>query len=112
MIPGALQVEADQFQRHGDKCDLDSHEDETEDGEYLQLQVGSAITDHPEGETVEKTRKDVQRKLVGNVFGIPEQGYRIPMAYDFALFPETGREFFTLFVVCNRPGQGIFFDVV
>lgn len=44
-----------------------SNEDEVENGEQTQLKVECTFTHHPEGETTEERRKDVQDNLVPHV---------------------------------------------
>lgn len=85
-------------------------EDETEHSKDLVLEVDRPLPKHPIREPVEQRGKDVQGRLVGDVFGIPEERDTVPLVDDLALFPQARCKLLGLFVVSDRPAQSVLFD--
>lgn len=85
-------------------------EDEAEHRKNLVLQVDGSLPKHPIRETVEQRGKDVQGRLVGDVFGVPEERDTVPLVDDLALLPQARCELLGLFVVSDRSAQSILFD--
>jgi hypothetical protein len=84
--------------------------DEAEHSKDLVLEVDRPLPKHPIREPVEQRGKDVQGRLVGDVFGIPEERDTVPLVDDLALFPQARCKLLGLFVVSDRSAQSILFD--